>query len=86
VVGERVRELRSERPDLAANAAEVVEQPRALARQLRKELGEAQDVDGAILDLAPIAFWQEVTHSETSPCAPNAEIGGSCGGQSDAPR
>ena len=34
VVGDGVGELGRDRPDLAANAAEVVEEPRALGRQL----------------------------------------------------
>jgi len=46
VVGKRVRELGRERADLAADAAEVVEQPRPLLRQLRENLGEPEDVYG----------------------------------------
>jgi hypothetical protein len=46
VVGERVRELGRERADLAADAAEVVEEPRSLLRQLGEKLGEPEDVYG----------------------------------------
>ena len=46
VVGERVRELRGDRADLAADAPEVVQQPRPLLRQLGKNLGEPEDVYG----------------------------------------
>jgi hypothetical protein len=35
VIRERVRELRRDRPDLAAKAAEVVEQASAVDRELR---------------------------------------------------
>ena len=38
VIGERVRELRPDRPDLAAQPAEVVEQARPLRRQLAQQL------------------------------------------------
>ena len=55
VVGERVRELRRDRPDLAADAAEVVEQPRALDRQLCEQRGVGEDVDAAILVAARTA-------------------------------
>ena len=44
VVGESVRELHRDRADLAAHAAEVVEEARPLARELRKERREAQHV------------------------------------------
>jgi hypothetical protein len=37
VVGERVRELRRDRADLAPKAAEVVEEPRPLRRELRED-------------------------------------------------
>jgi hypothetical protein len=46
VVGERVRELGRERTDLATNAPEIVEQPRAFLRQLGEQLGEPEDVYG----------------------------------------
>jgi hypothetical protein len=46
VVGERVRELRRDRADLAADAPEVVQQARPLLRQLGKNLGEPEDVYG----------------------------------------
>ena len=46
VVGERVRELRGNRADLAADAPEVVQQARPLLRQLGKNLGEPEDVYG----------------------------------------
>ena len=46
VVGERVRELRGDRADLAADAPEVVQQARPLLRQLVKNLGEPEDVYG----------------------------------------
>ena len=49
VVGERVRELRRDRADLAADAAEVVEQPRALSRQLGEQRRCAQHVHRAIV-------------------------------------
>jgi FdhD protein len=49
VVGDRVGELRRDGPDLAPHAAEVVQQPRALLRQLREELGELEDVYGSII-------------------------------------
>ena len=43
-VGERVGELGRDRADLAADAAEVVEQPRPLRRQLLEQGGEPEDV------------------------------------------
>ena len=43
-VGERVGELRRDRPDLAPQAAEVVEQPRSLRRQLLQQPRESQHV------------------------------------------
>ena len=43
-VGERVGELGRDRPDLAADAAEVVEQPCALGRQLLEQGGEMEHV------------------------------------------
>jgi hypothetical protein len=46
VIGEGVRELGGDRADLAADAPKVVEQPRALLRQLREDLGEPEDVYG----------------------------------------
>ena len=46
VVGERVRELRGDRADLAADAPEVVQEARPLLRQLGKNLGEPEDVYG----------------------------------------
>lgn len=46
MVGERVRELGREGADLAANAAEVVEQARPLLRQLGEKFGELEDVYG----------------------------------------
>jgi FdhD protein len=49
VVGERVRELGRDRPDLAPDPAEVVQQLRALRGQLRQELGEPEDVYGSII-------------------------------------
>jgi hypothetical protein len=52
VVGKGVRELRCERADLAANAAEVVEQPSPLRRQLGEKRWEAEDVDELILGCA----------------------------------
>ena len=44
VVGERVRELRRDRPDLAADPAEVVEQAGAVDRELRKNGCEGERV------------------------------------------
>ena len=49
VVGERIRELRRDRTDLAAHASEVVEQPCALGRKLRQERGQGEDVRSAII-------------------------------------
>jgi hypothetical protein len=49
VVGEGVRELGSQRPDFAPHPPEVVEEPRALARELRQELREAKDVHAPII-------------------------------------
>jgi len=49
VVGDRIRELGRDRPDLAPDAAEVVQQLRPLVRQLGKELGELEDVYGSII-------------------------------------
>jgi acetylornithine deacetylase len=51
-VGDRVRELGRDRPDLAPNAPEVVEQARPLRRQLLEERGQLEDVDAAILWLS----------------------------------
>jgi hypothetical protein len=45
VVGERVGELGRDRPDLAANAAEVVEQARPLLRELGEQRRKPEDVD-----------------------------------------
>jgi hypothetical protein len=44
MVGERIRELRRDRPDLSSDPAEVVEQTRALHRELLKERRELEDV------------------------------------------
>ena len=49
-VGEGVRELGGDRADLAANAAEVVEQPRPLRRQLLEQAREPEHVHAASLD------------------------------------
>ena len=49
VVGDRVRELGGDRPDLAAHAAEVVEQPRPLDGQLGEERGQGEDVRERII-------------------------------------
>jgi hypothetical protein len=46
VVGKRIRELRGDRADLAADAPEVVQQARPPLRQLGKNLGEPEDVYG----------------------------------------
>ena len=46
MVGELVRELGRERADLAADAAQVVEQARPLLPQLGENLGEPEDVYG----------------------------------------
>ena len=43
-VGERVRELRRDRPDLAPQPSEVVQQPRSLRRQLLQQPRESQHV------------------------------------------
>ena len=52
VVGERVRELGRDRADLAADAAEVVEEPRAVCRQLGEERGQGEDVRAPIIPRA----------------------------------
>jgi hypothetical protein len=44
VVGERVGEVRRDRPDLAPDAAEVVQQPRPVGRKLGEQRGQSQDV------------------------------------------
>jgi hypothetical protein len=49
VVGERVRELRRDRTDLAADAPEVVQQSRPLDRQERQEACQGEDVDNAAI-------------------------------------
>jgi FdhD protein len=49
VVGDRVGELRRDRPHLAPDAAEVVQQLCPLRGQLRQELGELEDVYGSII-------------------------------------
>jgi len=49
VVGDGVRELGRQRPDLAPHPAEVVQQPRPLPRQARQELGELEDVYGSMI-------------------------------------
>ena len=59
VVGERVRELGRQRADLAADAAEVVEEPRPLLRELREELGEPEDVYALIIFRRP---WRDRAH------------------------
>jgi hypothetical protein len=46
VVGDGVRELGRDRPDLAADAAEVVEEARPLLRKLGEQGGEREDVYG----------------------------------------
>jgi DNA-binding MarR family transcriptional regulator len=43
-VGERIRELGGDRADLAPDAAQVVQQPRPLRRQLLEQAGEAEHV------------------------------------------
>ena len=43
-VGERIRELRRDRPDLAPEPPEVVEQPRSLGRQLLEQAREPKHV------------------------------------------
>ena len=48
-VGECVGELRRDRPDLAADATEVVEQPRALGRQLLEQGREMEHVHASSL-------------------------------------
>jgi hypothetical protein len=48
-VGDGVRELGSERPDLATDAPEVVEKPRPLGRQLLQQRGELENVDASII-------------------------------------
>jgi hypothetical protein len=50
VVGERVREIGRDRADCAPDPPEVVEQARPLRRQLRKELGEPEDVDETMIN------------------------------------
>ena len=49
MVGDGVGELGRQRPDLASDAAEIVQQPRPLPRQLRQELGELEDVYGSMI-------------------------------------
>src|SRR5204862_5663775 len=49
VVGDRVRELRPDRADLAPNAAEVAEQVGPFPRKPLQQRGQAEDVDLAIL-------------------------------------
>jgi FdhD protein len=49
VVCDGVGELGRDRPHLAPDSAEVVQQPRPLLRQLRQELGELEDVYGSII-------------------------------------
>ena len=49
MVGDGVGELGGDRPHLAPDAAEVVQQPRPLLGQLRQELGELEDVYGSII-------------------------------------
>ncbi len=51
VVGERVRELGPDRPDLAAQPAEVVEQARPLRRQRLEDGRESEDVHASSLRL-----------------------------------
>jgi hypothetical protein len=55
VVGERVRQLGRDRADLPPDAPEIVEEPGALGRQLRQELGEPQNVDATDDSRAKIA-------------------------------
>jgi FdhD protein len=49
VVGDGVGDLCRDRPHLAPDAAEVVQQLRPLLGQLRQELGELEDVYGSII-------------------------------------
>jgi FdhD protein len=49
VVGKGIRELGRDRADLAADAAQVVEEARPLLRQLGEDLGEPEDVYGPII-------------------------------------
>jgi hypothetical protein len=49
VVGDGVRKLGRHRTDLAADAAEVVQQLRPLLGQLGEELGELEDVYGSMI-------------------------------------
>jgi hypothetical protein len=48
-VGHGVRELGRDRADLAADSAEVVEEPGPLGRKLLEERGQLEDVDVQIL-------------------------------------
>jgi hypothetical protein len=59
VVGERVRELGRDRADLAADATEVVQQPRPLDRQERQEACQGEDVDAAILSGLSFTSYSE---------------------------
>ena len=68
VVGERVRELGRDRPDLAADAAEVVEQPRPRDRQLGQERGQGEDVRERIIP-GPA---RTVSHAPSAIAAPSA--------------
>jgi S1-C subfamily serine protease len=53
MVGERVGELGGERPDLATDAAEIVEQPRPVGGKLGEQRGEYERVDAADSRQAP---------------------------------
>ena len=50
-VGERVGELGGDRPDLAPDPPEVVQQPRPLGRKLLEQAREPEDVHGASVRL-----------------------------------
>ena len=67
VVGERVRELGRDRADLPADAAEVVEEPSPVCRQLGEQRGQGEDVRAPII---PRATNQSVSESADPNAAP----------------
>jgi hypothetical protein len=46
MVGDRVRELRTDGTDLAPDTPQIVEKPRPFLRELGQELGKPEDVYG----------------------------------------
>ena len=76
VVGERVRELGRERPDLPADPAEVVEQLRPVGGQLREERGQGENVRVLIIPISARAASQTAPATAVPSAAPASTSAG----------